>query len=373
MEATLYKQYHPKLKRFTEKRDLTSLSNLEKWCKKMCIAFDSDILNQNSDSNETLHWLINTFPLILAYQGKTQEAEQFLHRAISYWSDKYIQNKQSQNLVHLIDPTINLLRLYKLTNQKSAFQSLMNEIAIIANQDRANLGGITVNEEILGEQWHTLYAATLDELLKFYILESNFSEVLKLKAIIPEKLKNSDVYLEAKVTALIGLGEYEAVIQLCWQQINKTTCIKNGVYSFRLYEAFMGMEKINKANTVMKHLISTMEKTPLDSLLLLTFSSNLIEIEKLPPSSYLVKKTLKKYIEINDEFNYGMTLCNLQDNYPSELNKIKINELYKKTDYIALVKRIEKTIKIKKIKEIKETNNYLEIINSYLNDFLLRS
>ncbi|CAM3012541.1 hypothetical protein [Pseudoalteromonas distincta] len=369
MDIEVCKPYKPKLKRLTEKRDLNSLSNLEDWCEEMCLAFDKDVRNQSSSDNKTLHWLINAYPLILAYQGKTQESELFLHRVIAYWSDKFLQDENNQNLINLIDPTINLLRLYKLTNQHSAYLKLMGEIAILDNTGKAKLGSINVTKEILGEQWEILHLAAIDEFLKFSLLRSNFNDVLNFKKVIPAHLKSNDVYIEANVTALMSLGKHKEAIQLSWKEISKKTCIKNGIYSYRLYEAFMGLGKQSKAKTVMKHLISNMEKTPLDSLSLLTFSSLIIETENLPPSSHLAKKTLNKYIEIKDEFNYGMTLCHLYKNYPDEDNKKKILNLYNKTGYEILKNRIESTLNIKK--EIKKEDSInLKKISASINQLI---
>ncbi|MBB1342539.1 hypothetical protein H5154_15175 [Pseudoalteromonas sp. SR44-5] len=370
MNTETCKPYKPKLKRLGEKRALISLSNLEDWCEEMCLAFDRDVLNQNSSSNKTLHWLFNAYPLILAYQGKTQESELFLHRVITYWSDKFLQDKNNQNLINLIDPTINLLRLYKLTNKHSAFLKLMGEAAILDNTGKAKLGPISVNKEILGEQWNTLYVATLDETLKHYLLKSKYNEVLKLKETIPQYYREKNLYIEAEIVALISLERFENAMQLCWRQINKSTCIKSGVYSYRLYEAFKSMGLAVKAETVMKHLISNMEKTPLDSLSKLNFSSCIIEEKKLSIESLLVKKTLNQYENIKDEFNYGMTLCNLQSNHPTNKNKEKILKLYEKTDYKILKNRIEILFNIKNKK--KPTSNvWLPKISNHLNEIIV--
>lgn len=372
MNTATCNYYKPKLKRLTEKRDLISLPNLEDWCEEMCLAFDRNVINQSSSSNKTLHWLFNAYPLVLAYQGKTQESELFLHRVIAYWSDKFLQDENNQNLINLIDPTINLLRLYKLTNQHSAFKKLMSGTAIIDNTSKAKLGSISVNKEILGEKWNSLYVATLDETLKYYLLKSKYNEALKLKETIPQYYRGKNVYIEAEIVALISLEKFEDAIQLCWRQINKSTCIKSGVYSYRLYEAFKAMGLENKAETVMKHLISNMEKTPLDSLSKLSFSSCIIEEKKLPVESPLVKKTLNQYRNIQDEFNYGMTLCNLQSNHPTNHNKEKLLRMYERTEYKILKNRIEILFNIKN--KTKPTSNvWLPKISNYLNDFILKT
>ncbi len=372
MNIEVCKSYKPKLKRLTEKRDLNSLSNLEDWCEEMCLAFDKDVRNQSSSDNKTLHWLINAYPLILAYRGEAQASELFLHRVITYWSDKFLQDRNNQNLINLIDPTINLLRLYKLTNQHSAFLKLMGEIAILDNTGKVKLGSINVTKEILGEQWNSLYMATLDETLKYYLIKSKYNEVLKIKETIPQYYREKNVYIEAKIIALISLEKFEEAIQLCWRQINKSTCIKSGVYSYRLYEAFKSVGLATKAETVMKHLVSNMEKTPLDSLSKLSFSSCIIEEKKLSIESPLVKKTLNQYENIKDEFNYGMTLCNLQSNHPTNHNKDKLLKLYEKTEYKILKNKIEMLFNIKNKK--KPTSNlWLSKISNYLNDFILKT
>ncbi|WP_282131800.1 hypothetical protein [Pseudoalteromonas aliena] len=370
MDIETCKPYKLKLKRLGEKRALVSLSNLEDWCEEMCLVFDRDVLNKNSSTNKTLHWLINAYPLILAYQGKIQESEFFLHRVIAYWSDKFLQDKNNQNLINLIDPTINLLRLYKLTNQHSAFQQLMCETAILDNTNKTKLGSISVNREVLGEQWNTLYTATLDEILKYNLLESKHNEVLKIRETIPQQYREKNLYIEAEIVACISLEKFEDAIQLCWSQINKSTCIKSGVYSYRLYETFKAMGLAVKAETVMKHLISNMEKTPLDSLSKLSFSSCIIEEKKLSIESLLVQKTLNQYENIKDEFNYGMTLCNLQSNHPTNHNKEKLLKLYEKTDYKILKNRIEILFNIKNKK--KPTSNvWLPKISNHLNEIIV--
>ncbi len=104
----------PKLKRFSEKRDLSSLSNLESWCKSLSIEFERDVLNKNEKSEKTLRRVFNAYPLILAYQNKMQESEDFLKGIIAYWSKEYKKENNVDKLSNLIDPSINLLRLYKL-------------------------------------------------------------------------------------------------------------------------------------------------------------------------------------------------------------------------------------------------------------------
>jgi hypothetical protein len=346
MDTKVCEKAKPKLKRLTEKRDLISLSNINYWCREMSIAFDKDVLNQDVESNKTLHWLNNAYPLILAYQGKIEESEFFLKKVISYWSQEYFANKNNKILIGLIDPTINLLRLYKLTKNNKGFIDLFNTINIIDINSEIRLGNITVSEKVLGKQWNTLYVATLDELLKSYLLASRFDDVLQLQNNILDRYKEKDVYVEPKIVALISLGKFEDAIKLCWRAINKSTCIKSAVYTYRLYEAFRGIGQESKAKTVMKHLILNMEKTQLDSLSKLTLASTIIEESKLSADSILVKNTLSQYIAIKDEFNYGITLCNLQSNYPSKEQEKLLIGLYKKTDYKVLKNKIEIELKI---------------------------
>lgn len=356
----------PKLKRLTEKRDLISLSNINDWSREMSIAFDKDVLNKDVESNKTLHWLINAYPLILAYQGKTEESELFLKKVISYWSKKHLANKDHKILTSLIDPTINLLRLYKLTRNNKGFHELFNTFNIIDTKSEITLGNIAVSENMLDKQWNTLYVAALDELLKSYLLASRFDEILKLQNNILKLYKEKDVYIEPKIVALISLGKFEDAIKLCWRAINKSTCIKSAVYTYRLYEAFRGIGQKSKAKTVMKHLILNMEKTHLDSLSKLTLASTIIEEAKLSADSILVKNTLSQYIAIKDEFNYGITLCNLQSNYPSKEQEKLLIGLYKKTDYKVLKNKIEIELKINNKKKDNE-NIWLFKISESLN------
>lgn len=82
--------------------------------------------------------------------------------------------------------------------------------------------------------------------------------------------------------------------------------------------------------------------------------------KKLSIESLLVKKTLNQYENIKDEFNYGMTLCNLQSNHPTNQNKEKILKLYEKTDYKILKNRIEILFNIKNKKNRLRTFGYLK-------------
>ncbi|MAD02397.1 MAG: hypothetical protein CMK65_02045 [Pseudoalteromonas sp.] len=366
MPESISTSYKPNLKRLTEKRDLTALYNLEQWCEKMCIAFDRDVVDQEVKFNKTLQWLINAYPLILAYQGKTLESEAFLKKAISFWVELYKRDKDNQNLVNLIDPTINLLRLYKLTKRKADFDSHLSNISPFYGSSKIYLGGIIVTKEELGDQWETLYLATLDECLKSYTSESNFDAVMSLQDLIPQKYINNDIYIEPKIISLINLNIFDYALETCFKQIKKHKCIKNGIYSYRLYELFKKSGHESKSKTVMNHLISSLKLTKLDSLSALNFSSCVIAESKISNNSSLVTNTLKKYKEINDEFNYGMTILNLYKNNPCNEKHEELLKINEKTEYFILKEKISKELNLAQKKETKKTE-WLKKITEKIN------
>ena len=362
--------YKPHLKRLTEKRDLAALYNIEQWCENMCIAFDRDVAGQEIKFNRTLRKLINAYPLVLAYQGKTNESELFLKKAIDLWSESYRNDRENQNLINLIDPTINLLRLYKLTKRKSEFDSLLNNISPIYNSDKVHLGGIKVSKSDIGEHWEALYLATLDECLKSYTADSNFNAVFSLQDLIPEKYSNNDIYIESKIISLIYLNEFDEALDICFKQIRKYKCIKNGIYSYRLYELFKKSGNESKSKTVLNHLIACLKKTKLHSLSDLNFSSYVIAESKASQSSSLVKNTLKSYKKINDEFNYGMTVLDIYKNHPSKDIKTELLEINEKTEYFILKKYISHELNLPFIEERENKKNLKEItkrINKIIN------
>ncbi len=121
--------------------------------------------------------------------------------------------------------------------------------------------------------------------------------------------------------ALVNSKKYEEAIAICWREMSNSKSMKHGVYAYRLYETYRCMGESPKANVLIAHLVSNMEKTELDSLAKLTFSSCIIEQASLNHDSELVQKTIKKYQSIGDEFNYGMTMCGLQESYSDEQSK----------------------------------------------------
>ncbi|WOC26271.1 hypothetical protein LY624_17185 [Pseudoalteromonas sp. N1230-9] len=361
MPENISTSYKPHLKRFTEKRDLAALYNIEQWCENMCVAFDRDVAGQEIKFNRTLRWLINAYPLVLAYQGKTNESELFLKKAINFWSQSYSNDKDNQNLVNLIDPTINLLRLYKLTKRKTEFNSLLNGISPFCGNSNIFLGGIAVKKADLGEGWEILYRATLDECLKNYTSNSDFDAVISLQNKIPEKYINNDIYIESKIISLINLKNFDDALKACFQQIKKYTCIKNGIYSYRLYELFKCTDNESKSRIVMDHLISSLKKTKIESLSSLNFASHIIIESKAPYNSSLVMNTLKKYKEIDDEFNYGMTALNVYRNSPCREIESEILKIYEKTDYFILKEKISSNLNLFETKNKRDKNSSDEI------------
>ena len=340
---TTQSTFTPYFKRLTETRDLNSLSNIDNWCQKMSLEFNESVKNNNGlelKKNKTLSWIFNAYPLILAYQGKTEESEQTLNKIIKYWSISHNKQADTEKLKNLVDPSVNLARLHRLM-RNNKFWSTFNKINRFSNDTEVELGDFTVGEAELQEHWKVLEVVSLDEQLKTYISESKFVEVLNLKNQLPEKTYMESIYLESEIISLLALNKFEQAEQLSKQGMNQSNCIKRGIYLYRLYESYKGQKQYKNAKTVMEHLIDKMEKTPLNSLTKLTFSSRIIEEANLKPTSLLVTQTLKQYQLINDEFNYGMLLCSLYQNYPNSDLKRKILDIATLTDYIILRKKIK--------------------------------
>ena len=341
---TNVKPFTPYLKRLTESRDLESLSNIDSWCKKMSSAYQQNIKsNLDIEPNKTLSWIFNAYPLILAYQGKTAESEVVLKKIINFWSNSHKKQANTEKLKSLIDPSVNLARLHRLT-RNNKFWPTFNKINRFSNEKKIKLGGFTIGEAELQERWRMLEVISLDEQLKTYISESRFEEVLNLKDLLSEKDFLGPIYLESKIIAHLALQEFEQAEVFAKQGMQQTNCIKRGVYLYRLYESFKGQNKHKDADLVMKHLISKLEQTPLNNLTKLTFSSRIIEEANLKPNYLLVEQTLKQYQLIHDEFNYGMLLCHLYSHYPDDNLKTKIVKLAEQTDYLLLRKKIKNTL-----------------------------
>ncbi len=329
--------FTPIAKRLTETRDIESLPNLELWCEKM--NREAVQLHAQGDhfliNSPTLRWLFNAFPLVLAYLGDIQQCEQQLQKIIDFWSIKYSQYQDDKILENLIDPTINLLRLFKLTHQDEKFIQLLNEIDIL-NKEKIVLGGHTVDKKLLDKNLKVLSTAFIDEKIKYLIKNNEFEEIINLESCLPEEVVNSDLYKEPKVLALINLNENNEAASICLNEVKKRKSIKSAVYLYRLYEIFKKLNHHDKSKTTLSHLVENLKKTEISSLSELNFSSIIIKEADLKETNPLVKATLSGYKKVKDEFNLALLLRVLQAKSPSKEKEEEITSIISKTDYVAL-------------------------------------
>lgn len=327
--------FKPINKRFTENRNLHSLPNLENWCCDIASAFSS-VDRDNLGTCDIFLKILNAFPLILSYRGETQQSESFLRNTILFWSNQYQQTKNILFLTNAIDPTVNLIRLYKLTGQEKRFEQALAKIDLLQN-NTVLLGGHAVSLQELGESEDTLLRAVLNEKTKHELSHNNFSSIFALEEKIPSHLAESDLYIEPKVIALINTGKFDAAADLCLKQLKERKTLKSAVYLYRLYEVFKVRGQINQANVVINHLITNLEKSNISTLSELNFAAAVIKEAQLSGAHGLVHKVIAGYNAIQDEFNLTLLLVHLNHKENCSTRASIIQKILSKTSYIPLL------------------------------------
>lgn len=327
--------FKPINKRFTENRNLHSLPNLERWCHDIGLAFAS-VDRDNLGNCRIFLRILNAFPLVLAYRGDTQQSEALLRKSIWFWAKQYQQTKNILFLTNAIDPSVNLIRLYKLTGQEKRFEKALAKIDILQN-DSVLLGGYAVSFQELGESKDTLLRAVLNEKTKHELSHNNFSAIFALEKKIPSHLAESDLYIEPKVIALINTGNFDAATHLCLKQVKQRKTLKSAVYLYRLYEVFKVSGHVSQANVVINHLITNLEKSNISRLSELNFAAAVIKEANLSGGHGLVQQVITGYNAIQDEFNLTQLLVFLNNKENCSTRASIIKKILSKTSYIPLL------------------------------------
>ncbi|CCQ09185.1 hypothetical protein PALB_190 [Pseudoalteromonas luteoviolacea B = ATCC 29581] len=325
----------PTNKRMTEKRDLHSLPNLESWCSDIAMAFPS-VDRANLGNCSTFLRILNAFPLILAYRGETQQSEALLRKIILFWSNQYQQTKNILFLTNAIDPTVNLVRLFKLTGQEEGFEQALAKIDLLQNSS-VLLGEHELTLNRLGKSQDILLRAVLNEKTKHELSHNNFSAIFDLEEKIPSHLAKTDLYIEPKVIALINIGKFDAASDLCLQQLKARKTLKSAVYLYRLYEVFKIRGHFSQANVVINHLVINLEKSKISTLSELNFAAAVIKEANLSGAHGLVQQVITGYNAIQDEFNLTLLLVHLNHKENCSTRASTIRKILSKTSYIPLL------------------------------------
>ncbi|WP_462170679.1 hypothetical protein [Pseudoalteromonas xiamenensis] len=328
--------FKPINKRFTENRNLHSLPNLESWCCDIALALPSVDL-ENLGNCDTFLRILNAFPLILAYRGEAQQSEALLRKTILFWSNQYRQTKNILFLANAIDPTVNLIRLFKLTRQEERFEKELAKIDLLQNNS-VILGEHSLTPYELGESEDTLLRAVLNEKTKHELSNNNFSAIFDLEEKIPSNIAESDLYIEPKVISLINIGKFDSASDLCLKQLKERKTLKSAVYLYRLYEVFKVKGHINQANVALNHLISNLEKSNISTLSELNFAAAVIKEAHLSGAHGLVKQVINGYNAIQDEFNLTQLLIHLNQQENCSTRAATIQKTLSETGYTPLLK-----------------------------------
>lgn len=335
--------FKPINKRLTEKRDLHSLPNLERWCHEIVLACHN-VDRDNLGACDIFLKILNAYPLILAYRGETQQSEALLRKSVQFWSEQYQQTKNNLFLINAINPTVNLVRLFKLTGQEERFEKALSKIDILQNNS-VLLGEHVISRNQLAEGEDTLLRAVLNEKTKHELSHNNFSSLFALEKKIPSHLAESDLYIEPKVIALINTGKFDAAADLCLKQLKERKTLKSAVYLYRLYEVFKVSGHVSQANVVINHLITNLEKSNISTLSELNFAAAVIKAANLSGAHGLVGQVITGYNAIQDEFNLTQLLVHLNHQENCSTRASTIRKILSKTSYIPLLalKKGEKT------------------------------
>ena len=166
-------KYQPITKLTSESRQLLSYQSLEVWSKKLCDLFDGSILPSIGSSilsqNSNIEVLVNQYTFILAFKGDMIESKKALEMIIEFWSKRYIETHDNDCLLKLLQPSVNLARLFILNNNNVSFWKTHKELTPKSDNEFIMLGGLKINKCLVSSHLKFLSQATFTELLKAYL------------------------------------------------------------------------------------------------------------------------------------------------------------------------------------------------------------
>ena len=336
--------YQPIAKLTSESRDLYAYQNLEAWAKKLCNLFDETILPQlDSPSfaqNTDIEVLVNNYTFFLAFRGEMQQSRQALEQIIAYWCKQYQISNNSDCLLKMLQPSINLSRLFLLNNDFPGFWHIYKQLTGAACADLITLGSLTLDRDLLANYKFFVRNAMFKEQLKAALKQKSYHELLELENDIPETLAKSVYYREAQIISHLMLKQYPQAKSIIRGVMYRTSGIEQNVFYYRLYESYMCQGEQVAAGKILWEIVQELTLEPLDNLKDLLFAATIIKTAGLGPTAPLSQQTLAGYRQIEDEINYAQLLLWFYQNFPGDELKQELEAIYRRSHYLLLNKAI---------------------------------
>tara|TARA_R110001606_G_C15402791_1_gene653399 strand:- start:2871 stop:4010 length:1140 start_codon:yes stop_codon:yes gene_type:complete len=365
--------YAPIAKLLTESRDIHSYPNLEKWSKSLCEKFDQCIkpyINEsNFSENREIEVLINNYTYILLFKGELRKSRDILISVIKFWSKRYVDTQDVEYIKKALQPIINLARLSLIENKHQEFWTIIDNLSDVTRSGYIQLFDIIVERDDLSSHLDFISKVTFKERLKIYLKLNMFSDILNLEKYFPAEVTNSIYYREAQIIALINLEMYDDAISVIRGVMYKTSGITQNIFYYRLYEVYLCQGRNDESVSVIYNIYIEMLDFKSEGLRDLTFSQLIITNLDLDENDELSRRVASKLTQLGDEFNLTNMLLSFYHKRKSESVKRNISDIYSRTQYIQVSKKISSEFNFDLI-EI--PSNWNERLSNNL-DFVLNS
>ena len=340
--------YAPIAKLLTESRDIHSYPNLEKWSKSLCEKFDQCIkpyINEsNFSENREIEVLINNYTYILLFKGELRKSRDILISVIKFWSKRYVDTQDVEYIKKALQPIINLARLSLIENKHQEFWTIIDNLSDVTRSGYIQLFDIIVERDDLSSHLDFISKVTFKERLKIYLKLNMFSDILNLEM-------------------------YDDAISVIRGVMYKTSGITQNIFYYRLYEVYLCQGRNDESVSVIYNIYIEMLDFKSEGLRDLTFSQLIITNLDLDENDELSRRVASKLTQLGDEFNLTNMLLSFYHKRKSESVKRNISDIYSRTQYIQVSKKISSEFNFDLI-EI--PSNWNERLSNNL-DFVLNS
>lgn len=330
----------------------------------------SNNLNQQIYSskqiNENISTIFNQTALVFCLVGNIKMAIEICKKQIKLAIASSLKNPNSIRFV--IQPLINLGRVYRIQGLYKKALSIFNKLMEIKLDHVTTIDNFVINDNILldATNAHHDYAKSINnckylELIKTYLLMGEFNSIKHLIDLI---LSHNDFSLypiayEAAIITQCYYGKINQAYAQVIEALEKLSPQLEHIFLFRQAEIIFSKDK-NLALEILTKLVQLIEYkfASINDVNLVNFSAELsLKIKLLGCNDLAIKSfqnTLDFATKIEDEPLIILCLDALQNLSPSKAQQEKLESYLNKTDYITILNKFKKPFSINK-------NNHLKL------------
>ncbi|NRD74906.1 hypothetical protein HQQ94_17125 [Shewanella sp. VB17] len=356
------------VKLISQSRDLIAYYNIEAWSKRLYDVFEKSMFSKINPKklsiNSEIEVLVNNYTFMLSFKGEHVLSRKMLETVIDFWVARYLETKNNDFLIKVLQPTVNLARLHVLNNNYDEFYRIVEEL----NNDNGfiTLGAITINDYMIADHISFIKNVMFLERLKINLKKKN--GMLTIDSECPPEMLKSIFYRESQIIFFLVFGHYQQAESIIRGVMYRTSGVEQNIFYYRLYESYMCQGKYENAKEIINDIVDDLLYESLDNLKVLMFSSLIIKTARLPPSAKLSVLVLEKYQLLGDEMNYFDLLMWFYKNFETDEVKYKLYEIYKISHYDIVRRTIAFNFDLNGL-EVDST--WSDILTSKLNSFFM--